>query len=474
MDRLSNNQRTNDNHVHLGATYLALAKGMNGNGKDWTMAPYTEDTQSLSPIDTNQQNLLLLVYLRWIAVAGQIATILCVNFLIGIPLPLTEMFSVVTFLALLNLISLYHHHRGHAVTPAILFLQLLLDVASLTLQLYLSGGALNPFVSLYLLQVILCAVLLDVRASWALIVITSGCFIFLTGYYRDEAIVQHLQAQDRFGLHLQGMFICFVLAAGLLVLFVTRINQNVRERDARLAQMHQRSIEEGHILRLGLLASGAAHELGTPLATLSVILGDWEKMPLVRNNADMHMEIREMQTQLARCKETLSAMLLSSGQARGEGAEVTTVVKFLDQTIDEWREWRSPIHLEYRNDFKPDRPIVSDLVLKQMLSNVLDNAIEASPDFVSVTVSNTNDHIVIRVDDAGPGFDESIVKEFGAPYQSSKEQPGRGLGLFLVVNVLRTIGGTVRAFNQPSGGATVELSLPLSALSIDKQDRSTQ
>ena len=80
-------------------------------------------------------------------------------------------------------------------------------------------------------------------------------------------------------LYIQGMLICFVLNAALLVIFITRISRNLRARDARLADLRQRAAEEEHIVRMGLLASGAAHELGTPLATLAVILGDWRRMP---------------------------------------------------------------------------------------------------------------------------------------------------------------------------------------------------
>src|SRR3546814_8697864 len=90
-----------------------------------------------------------------------------------------------------------------------------------------------------------------------------------------------------FSLHLTGMLACFLLDAVLLVVFVTRVSRNLRERDAHVAAMRQHAAEESHIVRLGLLASGAAHELGTPLSSLSVILGDWRRMPAVAGDTDL-------------------------------------------------------------------------------------------------------------------------------------------------------------------------------------------
>ena len=105
-----------------------------------------------------------------------------------------------------------------------------------------------------------------------------------------------------------GLLVCFMLNAILVVVFITRISHNLRRRDARLAAVRQRAAEEEHIVRMGLLASGAAHELGTPLSSLSVILGDWARTPQIASDADMMAELREMQSELARCKAILSSM----------------------------------------------------------------------------------------------------------------------------------------------------------------------
>jgi len=412
---------------------------------------------------TNRKNLLLLSQLRWIAVLGQLATIYVVHYGLDIDLPLIPMLSVVGLLLVLNLLSLLRYRYQAAVTNTELFLELLLDVSALTVQLYLSGGALNPFVSLFLLQVILGAILLEAWSVWSLVVITSGCFVGLIFFHRPLP-VPNGNAQYFWSLHLQGTLICFLLTSCLLVLFIMRISANLRERDAYLAQLRQQSIEEEHIVRMGLLASGAAHELGTPLSTLAVLLSDWRRMPKLAEDREVANDMRDMQAQLDRCKAIVTGILLSSGEARGEGTVRTSVRSLLDEVAQDWRLLRSPVRFDYENAFAPDEDIVSDAALKQVVFNVLDNAFEASPDGVTMRSSRRGEELQIEVIDAGPGFRADILAELGKPYRSTSNRAGAGLGLFLVMNVLRRLGGVVEARNCESGGARVTLRLPLSAL----------
>jgi two-component system, sensor histidine kinase RegB len=425
--------------------------------------------QDLIQETTNRKNLLLLVTLRWLAVAGQIGAIAFAGVWLAIPLPIWQMASVIAFLTALNLITLYRYGSGAVITNTELLLDLLLDVAALTVQLYLSGGATNPFVSLFLLQAVLGAVLLQQWSTWTIVAVTSGCFIWLTVSYNEIGFTpdQGHGSSRLFDIHTYGIFVCFLLAAVLLVLFVTRINQNLRDRDMRLAELRQQSAEEKHILRMGLLASGAAHELGTPLATLSVILNDWERMPLLRADEEIAGELAEMHAQLDRCKAIVSGILISSGEERGESSQRASIFSFIERVVEEWEDSRGPAKLAYTNRLDRDFMIASDLLLKQILFNVLDNALEASPAWVGIDFTLNHDFLVITVRDSGPGFSTEMLAEFGKPYRSTKQKPGSGLGLFLVVNVLRKLGGRATAANVPSGGAIVELRLPIAALAVE-------
>jgi two-component system, sensor histidine kinase RegB len=455
------------------ATNKMLARDMPGIADTGTedasaiVGPAGSEPTTAPPISNvaNRKNMLLLIQFRWIAVVGQLITIVFVQYGLGIPLPLPPLLAVVGALVLLNLASFAWLRFHDEISSASLLLVSMLDVFALTVQLWLSGGATNPFVSLYLLQVTMAAVLLDVQSTWLIVALALTGFVVLVDFHQPLQMPRRWDG-DMFSLHIIGMLVCFILNAALLVVFITRITRNLRERDSRLAALRQNAIEEDHVVRMGLLATGAAHELGTPLASLSVILGDWRRMSLIKANPEMSQEVEEMQTAVNRCKAIVTDILLSAGEARGEAPGVTTVTQFLDDVVASWRTGRPAVTLSYQDKFGTDLPIVSDTTLKQIVVNVLDNAAEASPTWVSFTAARDKDSLVLEVSDIGPGFAPDILANFGRPYQSSKGHRGRGLGLFLVVNVVRKLGGTVEARNRPSRGASVTLRLPLTALAI--------
>jgi two-component system sensor histidine kinase RegB len=199
---------------------------------------------------------------------------------------------------------------------------------------------------------------------------------------------------------------------------------------------------------------------------LWLLFGVGGRWPEFRRKPELLEEITEMETQLQRCKAIVSGILLSSGEARGESSVRTTIRTFLDQLAQEWRASR-PVHdFDYQNRLVQDLPVVFDSTLKQMIFNVLDNALEASPDWVAMEAVREGDALVLSVSDAGPGFTPAMLTHFGKPYHSTKDVPGHGLGLFLVVNVSRTLGGTVSASNRAEGGALVRLTLPLAAITL--------
>jgi two-component system sensor histidine kinase RegB len=415
------------------------------------------------------RNMQQLIQLRWIAVVGQLAAILFVHHVLGISLPLAPMLLALAALAAFNLASLLWLRRDPVVGDGALLLALLVDVATLTAQLHFSGGIGNPFVFLYVLQVTLGTMLLRPAASWLLAAAATLCvalLVVLPGPVRIPVDLSRGIADH----YVQGLLICFVLVCALLVVFISRIARILRERDARVAELRQRAIEEEHVVRMGLLASGAAHELGTPLATLSVILGDWRRLPAFSSDPELLGDIEEMQAQVQRCKSIVTRILLAAGETRGDAPVETTLHAFLDAVVGDWRTSRACDVLEYRNLCREDPRIVADTGLRQMVFNVLDNALEASPGHVGLVARCEAGDLVVEVRDAGPGFEPEVLKRLGTPYNSSKGRPGGGLGLFLSANVTRTLGGRLSARNLPQGGAEVTIRLPLSALAIGGQD----
>ena len=406
------------------------------------------------------ENMRQLVQLRWIAVVGQFVTILAVDVGLGVPLPLGLMLGVVVLLALANVAGTMLLSR-HRVTNVEIMLALLLDMGALTAQLYLSGGANNPFISFYLLQVVLGAILLEVWSVWVLVGVASLSYAGLTIGSRPLVYPPGL-ASEIGDLQTLGAWISFALTAALLGLFTTRIIRNLRARERYLADLRQHAAEEDGIVRMGLFASGAAHELGTPLASLSVILSDWRRMPKLASDAELAGELQEMQAEVQRCKAIVTDILHSAGEPRGEAMGAVRAQDFLDEAAATWRPTHAGVPLDYRCEALGAAAMVAGASLRQAIWNLLDNAAEASPAGIGLAATRTGDTLTMSVVDDGPGFSAAQLASIGKPYQSSKGA-GHGLGLFLSTNVARRLGGRLEVANRDGGGAEVRLIVPLAA-----------
>lgn len=412
--------------------------------------------------NTNRQNLLQLIWLRLIAIIGQVVTILIVHYFLKISLPLTEMFLVLMFLGIVNFISFYRHKSEKNISDKSLFIELICDVLALTAQLYLSGGISNPFISLFLLQVIIAAILLKRIYAWLIAVITIFSYISLNFTYRHIHALHNHEAGDLFNMHLHGMLISYIIAAVLLLIFVTKIIKNLKDRDKNIYLLKQKSLEEEKVVRMGLLATGAVHELSTPLSTISVILNDWKEMNLANSPKELQEDIVTMESQLNRCKKILSDILLSSGKARLEQAEMKLAKEAFDSIIEEWKSTRNPQNLLYNFRGEGAKKIILDDTLIQGFYNIFDNALEESPNLVLIDVVVTKNEINLNVEDRGKGFDEKILQEIGKANITTKNS--NGLGLFLAISSLRRFDGTLQIKNLAEKGAKVEIKIPLKNL----------
>jgi two-component system sensor histidine kinase RegB len=413
------------------------------------------------------RNVALLVQLRWMAVIGQLVAIWFAARVIHVRLPLIDLLGVPLLLVVINIGTIRYGRSRAGYTHLELLSALVFEVTALGWQLYFSGGTTNPFSFLFLLQIVMGAILLPPNWSWMVATLSSVLVVMLTFYYQPLQLPPHWAGQAM-RLYLLGGVVSFALIASLLMFFVIRMDRIRQLSDLALAALRQQAAEEHHIVRMGMLASGAAHELGTPMATMAVLLGDWLKHPAIRADSELASELREMDVELRRCKTIVSGILMSAGQARGENPTITPISAFIRSIGREWTG-RSAGGFRVNDRMAEDPVIVSDPALRQVIGNVIDNALEVSPDFVLLTARITDRQLILEVRDHGPGFAPEMIEAFGRPYSSTKGVPGGGLGLFLVVNVVRKLGGGVQVANNEDagdihGGAVVQISIPLAAL----------
>ena len=203
-----------------------------------------------------------------------------------------------------DLQSKWHLQRQWSVTEAFLCAQLVVDVILMTIILYRTGGSTNPFVSWYLVPLTIAAATLRIGFTASLALLTLAAYSFLLFRYipfapfggmqlsqgemlmpdnphaHHQMMLQSTQSngveEAGFNLHIFGMWLNFVLSAGLITFFVSRMSHALREQDKKLAEQHEHLLQREQVVSLGALAAGAAHELGTPLSTMTVIARDIE------------------------------------------------------------------------------------------------------------------------------------------------------------------------------------------------------
>lgn len=431
---------------------------------------------------TGHSHLRRLLWLRAIAIVAQGAALTLAYRVLGMELEWPPMIATVAALTALNLLTWLRLRNSRPVSNAELFTQLCADVLALSALLYYGGGSTNPFISLFLLPLVIAAATLPHGYTWAMTALTTGSYTLLMKYYvplpmphdmggdmsgMDHAGMDHsahdMGAMDMatapqdsiFDLHVFGMWLGFVISAVVVAWFVVKMAHAVRERDAALARVREETLRNERIVALGTQAAGAAHELGTPLATLAVVIGE------LKHDPDMQPEWRDsldtLDGQVRACKRILDKLLAHAQ----DGETRQSLEQFLAETLDEWQLLRPTVNYRHRNSGALPAPELRiDPALRAALLNLLNNAADASPDEIDIETDWNADDFTLTIHDHGSGLTPEAAERAGAAFFTTKEE-GRGLGLFLANATIERMGGKVRLFNREGGGATTEITLPL-------------
>lgn len=403
-------------------------------------------------------NLRRILLLRVFTLSGSILTLGFAVIWFQQHLPIYSILFTLAVLGILSLATVWRLRRARPVREAELFLQLLVDVITLTVLLYLSGGSTNPFVMLYLIPLALAAAALRPVYVWSMAGITTVSYSVLLFWKVPMVHNAHVAGVD-FGTHVLGMWFGFVLSAGLIAGFAVKMNSTLREHERALARLRENGLREERVVALGTLAAGTAHELSTPLSTMAILIKDVEPGQIVSVD-----KLEIMRTQIARCKSILASLSSAAGQLRAEGGRSQSLEGFLHEIIQRWEALRPRVNATVRlQGVRPVPVILAEQTLAQSITNILNNAADASPSIVDIDGRWTYDLLTLEIADRGPGFTDELVDAAGTPFLSTKND-GLGLGLFLAFTTFNRFGGEVRLLNRDGGGALCRLTLPLAAV----------
>lgn len=409
-------------------------------------------------------NLQRLYVMRNLAVAAQLGAIIVAREIYRIHLPLDPLLLVIGGLAVINVLTWLRLQTNQDCGEGEFLFQLLLDIGALTAVLYFTGGATNPFVGLFLLPLTIAATVLRPYYTWLLAAITVIAYTWLMNHYipMPPAIGE---AATGFDPMVTGMWLRFVINSALIAYFVVGMAETLRQRDRKLALAREETLRNERLVALGMLSAGAAHELGTPLATLATLTGELRHRYQSPEYAELQESLGLMRGQIDRCKEALSEISASAGGQQAQAGHAVPVRGYLLDTLAQWARMRPGVAVTPRLDGPENQPcILTERTLSQAIITMLNNAADASPQAVELNAHWDDAELILEVCDRGAGLAPAASANVGQSPFSTKEQ-GLGLGLYLAHAAITRVGGRVSLLDRPGGGTCARVELPLNRLS---------
>ncbi|GLR65255.1 ATP-binding protein [Marinospirillum insulare] len=423
--------------------------------------PANYSTQPL-PLSTPGRNLLRLTLVRGITWTGFLGGIIFGLEVLNFQLQVVAVFSVILAMALVNLLTWWRLSWPGPVTDTEYLLHLLADLLGLSLLFYFTGGANNPFISYFLVPLTISAATLPWRSTWIIAAYILFAYPLLMLFHQPVPQLEHLAETSELNVHLLGRWANFVLSTSLISVFIFKMAQSLRQRDADLSQTREHSLRDEQIIAVATQAAGTAHELGTPLSTMAVILKELSNE--YTSDKELSADLDLLRKQVDTCKVTLQSLVSNADRSRLLNPDCKPLKCFLKQLLEHWEVLRPDVRycIDWSDNSQDEPRICNDITLQQALINLLNNAADASDEPVTIVIDWTKQEAQIDIHDQGPGIPMEIAERLGQTFLSTKSK-GLGLGLFLTHATINRLGGTVHLYNHKHGGTLTEVRFPVKA-----------
>ena len=401
-----------------------------------------------------------LIKIRWIAISGQFLAIFFVTYLIKIEIPFLETLMIIFLSAALNLYSYFEERKNKYISNIKAFSFLLFDTLQLGFLLFLTGGIINPFSILILAPVItsasyLPALMTVILSSISIIIIIILNFYFIPLNLGNELYLPRIYS---FGL-VTSLIITVIFIAIYAYLFAS----SSRKISNALSASQLQILNQKKITEVGSLSAAAAHELGTPLNTIFLILNDLLKEKKLIEDKNIVKDIKLLKSQAERCKEILQTFSKNPLKLKDKFLDKVRISDLIKINFEKFNK-NKKLNI-YKTPIDKESEIIYRDEIMYALGNIIQNAIFYSKEKIIVEINYSKINVKITISDDGNGFSKDIIDKLGEPYISKNNQ-GMGLGIFITKNLIENMGGKLSLFNSKDNNAVVEIMFDNSILNL--------
>lgn len=423
-----------------------------------------------------------LILIRWIAIGGQAITLLGVRYGLEFDLPLLPCLAAVTASAASNVWLAARHDRQTRLSDREAVMVLGFDIVQLTVLLFLTGGLLNPFATLILAPVTVSATILSRTATAILVTLVFASITALALWHaplpwEPNGLILPL-------LYNAGIWAALSVAALFIAAYVWSVAEEARRMSEALAEARQALAREQRFAALGGLAAAAAHELGSPLATIAVVARELSRS--APPGSAMAEDVELLLSQSDRCREILAELSRRPEATGGPPFEQLLLSALVEAAVEPHRTGTLALDLEAHGaDESPEPQVARSPEILLSLGTLVQNAMQFARGRVEVVVSWSHEMAAVAIRDDGPGFESDILAALGEPYISSRGGGGKssrrqgrkqmgqkhmGLGIFIAKTLLERTGASLSFGNR--GGAEVVIRWPRTMLGALEQSGS--
>ncbi len=401
-----------------------------------------------------------LIKIRWIAIFGQVLAIFFVSYIIKIEIPLIETLLIIFLSIIVNFYSYYEERKNKSISNIKAFSYLLFDTLQLGFLLFLTGGIINPFSILILAPVITSASYLPASMTVILSSISIVIIILLNFYFVPLDLGSEFYLPDIYSF---GLVASLIITVIFIAIYSYLFASSSRKISNALSVSKLQILNQKKITEVGSLSAAAAHELGTPLNTIFLVLNDLLKEKKLVEDKNIVKDIILLKSQAERCREILKRLSTNPQKLKDKFLDKVRITDLIKINFEKFNKNKKldikliPINNEPKIIYKDE--------IMYALGNIIQNAVIYSNDVITAKISYLEKKVKIIISDDGIGFPKDIIDKLGEPYISKNKQ-GMGLGIFISKNLIENMGGFLKFYNSQDGNAVVEIIFDNSILNI--------